>query len=103
MESTHLTQRGVQVVISSALVTATEQAQLPQFRISISPVACAARGKGERVAMPVGIEIDKCADDFCAVQSAGNWMVASISATKLRSDAPALACQCIVERSASSA
>lgn len=48
MESTHLTQRGVQVVISSALVTATEQAQLPQFRISISPVACAARGKGGR-------------------------------------------------------
>lgn len=38
---------GVQVVISSALVTATEQAQLPQFRISISPVACA-REKGGR-------------------------------------------------------
>lgn len=53
--------------------------------------------------MPGGIEIDKCADDFCAVQSAGNWMVASISATKLRSDAPARDCQCIVEQSASSA
>lgn len=61
------------------------------------------QGGRERVAILGGIEIDKCADDFCAVQSAGNWMVASISATKLRSDAPALACQCIVEQSASSA
>lgn len=64
------------------------------------------KGQGREVggvAMPGGIEIDKCADDFCAVQSAGNWMVASISATKLRSDAPALDCQCIVEQSASSA
>lgn len=45
-----------------------------------------------------GIEIDKFADDFCAVQSAGNWMVASISATKLRSDAASLHCQYIVEQ-----
>lgn len=53
------------------------------------------RGRGGNAR---GIEIDKCADDFCAVQSAGNWMVASISATKLRSDAASLHCQYIVEQ-----